>query len=83
MKKALKILKRAEDVGYSRKQIRISSDKLNKAIKELEDLKNRSCDTCKYGHPYSGKYIECSNTRTETEGLAFKENFYCKNWESK
>ena len=61
----------------------ILKEDIFKAIKELEDLKNRSCDTCKYGHPYSGKYIECSNTRTETEGLAFKENFYCKNWESK
>ena len=53
------------------------------AIEELEDFKNRSCVTCKYGHPYSGKYIECSNSKTETEGLEFEKDFYCKNWESR
>ena len=57
--------------------------KINEAIKELEDLKSRSCVTCKYGHPYSDKYIECSNSKTETEGLEFKKDFYCKNWELK
>ena len=36
MKKALKILKSAEDFGFSSKRIIISSHKLNKAIKELE-----------------------------------------------
>ena len=40
MKKALKILKRAEDVGYSRKQIRISSDKLNKAFQTTKLMQN-------------------------------------------
>ena len=55
--------------------------KINEAIKELEDLKNRSCVTCKYGHLYSDKYIECSNSKTETEGLEFEKDFYCKNWE--
>ena len=60
-----------------------STNQCNEAIKELEDFKNRSCVTCKYGHLYSDKYIECSNSKTETEGLEFEKDFYCKNWESK
>ena len=58
-------------------------EEINEAIKELEDFKNRSCVTCKYGHLYSDKYIECSNSKTETEGLEFEKDFYCKNWEQK
>ena len=60
-----------------------SKNDCNDAIKELEVLKNRSCDTCKYGHPYSDEYIECSNSKTDTEGLEFEKDFYCKNWQSK
>lgn len=36
--KALKILKSAEQLGFSGKQIIISEYKLNKAIEELEEL---------------------------------------------
>ena len=54
------------------------------AIKEMEDLKNRSCATCKYGHTYHfDKEIECMKLRAETQGLYFKKDFYCKNWESR
>lgn len=46
--KALKILKSAKQLGFSSKQIIISEYKLNKAIKELEDLQNKKCSNCKY-----------------------------------
>ena len=49
--------------------------------KDIEDLKSISCSTCKYGHTYSDVYIECSNSKTDTEGLCFEKDFYCKNWE--
>ena len=58
--------------------------KINEAIKELEDLKSRSCATCKYGHTFHfDKEIECMKSGAVTEDLYFEKDFYCKNWESR
>ena len=52
--------------------------------KENEDLKNRSCATCKYGHTYQfDKDIGCIKLGADTQGLYFEKDFYCKNWELK
>ena len=54
------------------------------AIKELEELKNRSCATCKYGRSFHfDEDIECMKLYDATQGLCFEKDFYCKNWESK
>ena len=54
------------------------------AIKELEDIQNRSCATCKYGRSFHfDKDIECMKLYDATQGLCFEKDFYCKNWESK
>ena len=52
--------------------------------KELEEIKNRSCSTCKYRHTYQfDEDIECMKLGADTQGLYFEKDFYCKNWESK
>ena len=63
-------------------------EKMNKEMidlrKENQDLKNRSCITCKYGHTYQfDKDIECMKLGADTQGLYFEKDFYCKNWELK
>ena len=52
--------------------------------KENQDLKSRSCATCKYGHTYQfDEDIECMKLGADTQGLYFEKDFYCKNWELK
>ena len=62
----------------------VSDSFLNKAIEELEDLKSRSCSTCRYGRSFHfDEDIECMKLYDATQGLCFEKDFYCKNWESK
>ena len=50
----------------------------------LEEIKNRSCSTCKYGRSFHfDKDIECMKLYDATQGLCFEKDFYCKNWEQK
>ena len=70
------------------KQLVKTLEKYNKEIIELrkanQDLKNRSCSTCKYGRSFHfDKDIECMKLYDATQGLCFEKDFYCKNWESK
>ena len=59
-------------------------DQYDEAIDELEELQNRSCATCKYGHTYQfDEDIECMKLGADTQGLYFEKDFYCKNWELK
>ena len=80
--KALELLyqyQQADEVagGYMSKSI-------EEAIKELEEIKNRSCSTCKYGRSFHfDKDIECMKLYDATQGLCFEKDFYCKNWEQK
>ena len=62
----------------------VSDSFLNEAIKELEEIKNRSCSTCKYGRSFHfDEDIECMKLYDATQGLCFEKDFYCKNWEPK
>ena len=62
----------------------VSDSFLNEAIKELEDLKNRSCATCEYGSVgLFDKNVQCFNMEVGIQGLYFEKEFYCKNWKSK
>ena len=87
--KALKILKSAEQLGFSNKQIIISEYKLNKAIKELEELQNRSCYNCKYilDTETIGNFCEyndrCSDERISVDYVSNIKDFYCSKWEQK
>ena len=82
--KALEILKNAKSFGSTGREIIINKYKLNEAIKELEEIKNRSCSTCKYGRSFHfDKDIECMKLYDATQGLCFEKDFYCKNWEQK
>ena len=54
------------------------------AIKELEELQNRSCANCKYGLTYQfDDDIECGNFGADTQGIYFEKDFYCNKWELK
>ena len=79
LKKEREIKKHCADVawGYYDKGI-------EEAIDELEELKNRSCATCRYGRSFHfDEDIECMKLYDATQGLCFEKDFYCKNWESK
>ena len=73
---------------YQNKSLVKTLEKYNEEMidlrKENQDLKNRSCVTCKYGHTYQfDEDIECMKLGADTQGLYFEKDFYCKNWELK
>ena len=54
------------------------------AIKELEDLQNRSCKNCKFGMEYHfDDEIECFKIEADTQGMYFSNDFCCNKWEPK
>ena len=78
--KALNILKNLKEKDITFRKI----CEINEAIQELENLKNRSCATCKHGRPNNFEDdIDCENFGANTQGLYFEKDFYCKNWKSK
>ena len=82
--KALELLKEDRDYCLSINNDKSIIQKYDEAIKELKELKNRSCATCKYGRSFHfDKDIECMKLYDATQGLCFEKDFYCKNWESK
>ena len=81
MKKALHILKIVlkDTVMPSEKEY------VNEAIKELEELQNRSCKNCFY---FNSKYqlLDINNSitnRCEKLSLYVTDDFCCNKWESK
>ena len=75
-------------LGHQNKSLVKTLEKYNEEMidlrKENQDLKNRSCVTCKYGHTYQfDEDIECMKLGADTQGLYFEKDFYCKNWEQK
>lgn len=78
MKKALHILKIVlkDTVMPSEKEY------VNEAIKELEELQNRSCKNCKFGMIYLfDDEIECFKIEADTQGIYFSKDFSCNKWE--
>lgn len=78
--KALHILK------IALKYTVMSSEKeyVNEAIKELEELQNRSCKNCKFGMIYLfDDEIECVKIEAETQGMYFTGDFCCNKWEKR
>lgn len=81
--KALELLKDYKNIDFGCNMDDLHSE-IDEAIKELEEIKNRSCSTCKYGRSFHfDKDIECMKLYDATEGLCFEKDFYCKNWEQK
>ena len=81
--KALELLKDYKNIDFGCNMDDLHSQ-VDEAIKELEEIKNRSCSTCKYGRSFHfDKDIECMKLYDATQGLCFEKDFYCKNWESK
>ena len=78
MKKALHILKIVlKDTVMSREK-----EYVNEAIKELEELQNRSCKNCKFGMiDMFDDDIECVKIEAETQGTYFSKDFSCNKWE--
>ena len=85
--KALKLLKQNRKYHL---RISINSSitrQYDKAIKELEDFKDRSCENCKYNKEQDNGMIFCDKV-TCLDGSkmmwhSFTKDFSCKNWESK
>ena len=81
--RALELLKDYKNIDFGCNMDDLHSQ-IDEAIKELEEIKNRSCSTCKYGRSFHfDKDIECMKLYDATQGLCFEKDFYCKNWESK
>ena len=81
--RALELLKDYKNIDFGCNMDDLHSQ-VDEAIKELEEIKNRSCSTCKYGRSFHfDKDIECMKLYDATQGLCFEKDFYCKNWESK
>ena len=81
-------IKELEYLQNENKSLVKTLEKMNEEMidlrKENQDLKSRSCVTCKYGHTYQfDEDIECMKLGADTQGLYFEKDFYCKNWELK
>lgn len=75
MKKALKILEwiiKENDISF------ISKNNLNEAIKELEELNNRSCNNCNHFVIHKGEYGICKMGFNNRK-FDYLHNSYCCN----
>ncbi len=77
----IEAIKELEDLQNENKSLVKTLEKYNEEMidlrKENQDLKNRSCVTCKYGHTYQfDKDIGCIKLGADTQGLYFEKYFY-------
>ena len=58
---------------------------INEAIKELEDLENRSCDNCKFKYVVDSMCTECRCNESPIDYIDFDcfPFFSCRKWKSK
>lgn len=84
--KAIKILKAFTNAMFMTKDDIL---KVNEAIKELEELENRSCGNCKYNYyDREDAILMCTNEDNNQEYLHNSKmqitlDFYCNKWENK
>ena len=84
IKSAIKELEELQENKSLVKTLEKYNEEMIDLRKENQDLKSRSCVTCKYGHTYQfDEDIECMKLGADTQGLYFEKDFYCKNWELK
>lgn len=64
--------------------INMEIEGVKEAIKELENLDNRSCESCKFATSYLGTDRKWCEAQIKQDGMTTVEkDFYCKRWESK
>ena len=88
MKKALEILKDIQDskwCGVKPTLVNWNLEDFNEAIKELQDLQNRTCENCKYNKEQDNFMIFCDKTMCQDGSKmmwhSFTKDFSCKFWE--
>lgn len=88
--KALEKIKWLEDIFVTRKEEQHFEVNIDikyafiEAIKELEDIQNRSCNNCKhYKQSSSQDYKSCYEIKVNGFNLESEKYFYCNKWESK
>ena len=94
--KAVKILKKIyknnPDIRSQMNNIDINFtihnlNEINEAIKELEELENRSCSNCKYNKEQDNFMIFCDRVMCEDGSKmmwhSFTKHFCCNRWENK
>ena len=81
---ALELLKEDRDYCLSINNDKSIIAQYDEAIKELEELQNRSCKNCKFGmtYPYDDD-IECVKIEADTQGMYFTSDFCCNKWEKR
>ena len=60
-------------------------EEINEAIKELEDLENRSCEDCKFKYVVDSMCTECRCNESPIDYIDFDcfPFFSCSEWKSK
>lgn len=77
--KALEILQKNAVLQKS-----VEPSYLKEAIKELQELENRSCSNCKYIKQYNEEVWECKKeVRTLYHTNYIEHDFCCNKWENK
>ena len=81
----MKQLKAIEVNQNSVKQLQSEIDIYNEAIKQLEELENRSCDNCKFKYVVDSMTTECQHNDSPIDyvDLDCFPTFSCNVWESK
>lgn len=84
--KATNILKQIVS-DYQTKYILNRKEQIKEAIKELQELENRSCSNCKYNKEQDNFMIFCDCVMCEDGSKmmwhSFTKHFGCKKWENK
>jgi len=91
---ALEILKELQEITFKSKEcfgyeanFRFNQAyiyRLNEAIKELEALENRSCESCKFATSYFGTDRKWCEESIKQDGMTtVDKDFYCKRWQTK
>ena len=83
------INQKLESIKKTFQEYNLDLRRINEVIKELEDLQNRSCKTCKYYKP--NNTTTCNGFKQDEECLRFVdsihtipcETFCCNKWELK
>ena len=58
-------------------------DIIENLCSQIEELQNRSCESCKFGMTYHfDDEIECFKIEADTQGIYFSKDFCCNKWES-
>ena len=77
--KALELLKDYRNIDFGCNMEGLHNE-IDEAIKELEEIKNRSCENCKY---WKTSQLDGNSICKKLFNFRSYFDFYCKNWEPK